>query len=246
LEANACSQTLDELEDGLASAWQRAPAEPDFSPIAAGHDRLAQVVAEARAGLEDLQKADGHWVFDLEADATISAEYVLFEHFLGEIDQALENKIAVYLRAGQADHGGWPLYVGGDFNMSATVKAYFALKLVGDDPTPPMEPVARGHFGHGGSRRRARRREQRRPDIGRENRLAPGKRPYPAASASLCSAAAFAARSQRDARSGCRPHAQGHLSPRVRVKQGKRGKGVDAGDANVEQALGEGCAGLIE
>ena len=41
-------------------------------------------------------------------------DYVLLEHFLGEIDQALEDKIAVYLRAGQADHGGWPLYLGGE------------------------------------------------------------------------------------------------------------------------------------
>ena len=64
--------------------------------------------------------------------------------------------------------------------------------------------------------------------------------------APLWSAAAFAARSQRDARSGSRPHAQGHLSPRGGIEQGKRGKGVDAGDANVEQPLGEGCAGLIE
>ena len=38
--------------------------------------------------------------------------YVLLEHFLGEIDQALEDRIAVYLRAAQADHGGWSLYVG--------------------------------------------------------------------------------------------------------------------------------------
>jgi squalene-hopene/tetraprenyl-beta-curcumene cyclase len=148
------SNTHQELEDGLGSAWQPAPAQPDFSPIAAGHDRLAQVVAEARAGLEDLQKADGHWVFDLEADATISAEYVLFEHFLSEIDQALESRIAVYLRAGQADHGGWPLYIGGDFDMSATVKAYFALKLVGDDPTAPHMTRAReAILAHGGAAR---------------------------------------------------------------------------------------------
>ena len=122
--------------------------------MAAGRDRLAKVVAEARAGLEDLQKADGHWVFELEADATIPAEYVLLEHFLGEIDQALESKIAVYLRARQADHGGWPLYIGGDFDISATVKAYFALKLIGDDPDAPHMPRARAAIlAHGGAAR---------------------------------------------------------------------------------------------
>ena len=68
-------------------------------------------------------------MFELEADATIPAEYVLLEHFLGEIDEALEQKIAVYLRAQRrAEHGGWPLFHGGDFNISASVKAYFALK----------------------------------------------------------------------------------------------------------------------
>jgi squalene-hopene/tetraprenyl-beta-curcumene cyclase len=126
-----------------ADTEQPRLAEPDLGPIAAGHDRLAKLVAEARAGLEDLQKADGHWVFELEADATMPAEYVLLEHFLSEIDQALENKIAVYLRAGQADHGGWPLYAGGDFDLSATVKAYFALKLIGDSPDAPHMARAR-------------------------------------------------------------------------------------------------------
>ena len=56
---------------------------------------------------------------------------------------ALEDRIAVYLRAGQAEHGGWPLYPGGDFDLSATVKAYFALKLIGDDPAAPHMRRAR-------------------------------------------------------------------------------------------------------
>src|SRR5437879_388987 len=55
-------------------------------------------------------------------------------HFLGEIDPSLERKIATYLRARQGQHGGWPLYHGGDFDMSCSVKAYFALKLAGESP----------------------------------------------------------------------------------------------------------------
>jgi squalene-hopene/tetraprenyl-beta-curcumene cyclase len=130
------------LEEGDARTWLPAPAEPDLSPPAEGND-LARVIAEARAGLERRQRPDGHWVFELEADATIPAEYVLLEHFLGEIDQALEDKIAVYLRAGQAAHGGWALYPGGDLDISATVKAYFALKLIGEDPDAPHMARAR-------------------------------------------------------------------------------------------------------
>ena len=75
------------------------------------------------------QREDGHWVFELEADATIPAEYILLKHYLGEpADPAQEAKFAAYLRARQAGHGGWPLFQDGAFDMSATVKAYFALK----------------------------------------------------------------------------------------------------------------------
>jgi hypothetical protein len=56
-----------------------------------------------------LQKADGHWVFELEADATIPAEYVMLRHYLDDgIDPALEQRVAAYLRSIQGEHGGWP------------------------------------------------------------------------------------------------------------------------------------------
>ena len=81
------------------------------------------------------QRRDGHWVFELEADATIPAEYVLLRHYLGEpIDAQLETKIAAYLRRIQGAHGGWPLFHDGAFDMSASVKAYFALKMIGHAP----------------------------------------------------------------------------------------------------------------
>ncbi|HEX4826697.1 MAG TPA: squalene--hopene cyclase, partial [Xanthobacteraceae bacterium] len=86
----------------------------------------------------------GHWVFELEADATIPAEYVLLRHYLAEpVDAVLEAKIAVYLRRIQGDHGGWPLFYGGAFDMSASVKAYFALKMIGDSVDAPHMVRAR-------------------------------------------------------------------------------------------------------
>ena len=94
-------------------------------------------MTRAHAALSRLQKPDGHFVFELEADATIPAEYVLLEHFLARIDDALEAKIGVYLRAIQGAHGGWPLFHDGAFNISASVKAYFALKAIGDSPDAP-------------------------------------------------------------------------------------------------------------
>ena len=104
---------------------------------------LADAVDRARGALLRRQQPDGHWVFELEADATIPAEYVLLEHFLDRIDAALEAKIGVYLRRIQGEHGGWPLFYDGGFDLSASTKAYFALKLIGDDPDAPHMVRAR-------------------------------------------------------------------------------------------------------
>ncbi len=109
----------------------------------ASPDRLEPAIASASKALLDLQRADGHWAFELEADATIPAEFILLQHYLGEIDGAEERRIARYLRAIQADHGGWPLFHGGAFDMSATVKAYFALKATGDSIDAPHMARAR-------------------------------------------------------------------------------------------------------
>ena len=98
----------------------------------------------AGQALLECQQSDGHWVFELEADATIPSEYILLRHYRGEPrDAALEQKIANYLRRIQGKHGGWPLYHDGDFDMSASVKAYFALKMIGDSPDLPHMKRAR-------------------------------------------------------------------------------------------------------
>ncbi len=94
---------------------------------------LDRSINSATAALLACQRDDGHWLFELEADATIPAEYVLLRHYLDEpVDAALEAKIGVYLRRIQGAHGGWPLFAEGDLDISATVKAYFALKVIGD------------------------------------------------------------------------------------------------------------------
>ena len=106
-------------------------------------DELTDPIRRARDALTRRQMADGHWVFELEADATIPAEYVLLEHFLDRIDPALETRIGVYLRSIQGAHGGWPLFHDGAMDISASVKAYFALKAIGDDPEAPHMHRAR-------------------------------------------------------------------------------------------------------
>ena len=94
---------------------------------------LERAIRHAANALLDLQHPDGYWCFELEADCTIPAEYILMMHYMDELDSQLESKIASYLRARQGEDGGWPLYYGGNAEISCSVKAYYALKLAGDD-----------------------------------------------------------------------------------------------------------------
>lgn len=113
---------------------------------------LDETISRAKDALGTLQKADGHWVFELEADATIPAEYLLLKHYLDEIDPTIERGIVAYLKATQGRHGGWALFQGGDFNISASVKAYFALKAAGEDVNAlHMARARKAILDHGGA-----------------------------------------------------------------------------------------------
>ena len=113
---------------------------------------LEDVVKDSAAALMAKQRSDGHWVFQLEADATIPAEYVLYLHYLDERDPEMEKRIGVYLRDIQGEHGGWPLFHGGDLNISASVKAYYALKAIGDNiDAPHMKKARDAILGVGGA-----------------------------------------------------------------------------------------------
>jgi len=106
--------------------------------------RLQSGIASASRALLDVQKPDRHWVFELEADVTIPAEYILMRHYFAEpVDAVLEGKIAKYLRRMQNDNGGWSLFYGHEFDMSASVKAYYALKMAGDPVDAPHMKKAR-------------------------------------------------------------------------------------------------------
>src|ERR1700743_3238965 len=84
---------------------------------------LEKSIASAADALRGLQQADGHWVFELEADDTIPAEYVLLRHHLGEpVDAGLEAKIANYIMRRQGSHGGWALVQDGPFHIGARGK----------------------------------------------------------------------------------------------------------------------------
>ena len=118
-----------------------------------------QEVIEAALGrsisaLIERQQADGHWCFELEADCTIPAEYLLLMHYMGEVDRVLAAKLAVYLRERQQADGGWYLYHGGAMDLSCSVKVYYALKLAGDDPDAAhMQRARRAILARGGAAR---------------------------------------------------------------------------------------------
>ncbi len=108
----------------------------------------ARAKAALDAGVEALlakQHDDGHWCAELEGDSILNSEYLLMKVILGQhhpdaaegaTSRDLEqfNKMVVYLRWLQRADGTWGQYPGSGPDISATVKAYFVLKLFGDSP----------------------------------------------------------------------------------------------------------------
>lgn len=76
----------------------------------------------------------GYWADELEADSTLTSEYIMLRYFLGKVDRQKQAKAVQYLRDAQLPDGGWPIYHGGPSEISASIKAYFALKLAGSSP----------------------------------------------------------------------------------------------------------------
>ncbi|MCH7615455.1 MAG: squalene--hopene cyclase [Nitrospinae bacterium] len=93
--------------------------------------------------LRQQDPVEGFWVEELEADSTLTSEYLMLRRYLGLVDAEREAKAVRYLQHTQLDDGGWPIYNRGPLNISASVKAYFALKLAGLSPEDPCMQKAR-------------------------------------------------------------------------------------------------------
>ena len=122
-----------------------APPESRISPAYSGteHGRLVGTLRRATKALLRLQETDGHWRGELEGDSILESEYLLMKFILGQERQPMADgrpaevvlaRIGNYLRSLQRENGGWGQFPGSPTDLSATVKAYFALKLLGDDP----------------------------------------------------------------------------------------------------------------
>jgi squalene-hopene/tetraprenyl-beta-curcumene cyclase len=127
------------------------PAVPRFGRIDAGLDQVKEAIKRAKDNLFSQQHPDGYWCGELEADSTLESDYVMVYTLLGAGDQRrMKGAIAEILRK-QNDDGGWSIYSGGPSNISASVKAYFAFKLMGWSPDHPVLVRAREWIlNHGG------------------------------------------------------------------------------------------------
>src|SRR4051794_37798326 len=106
-------------------------------------DELDRALEATRTRLLEEQHNDGYWVGELEGDTILESEYVLLMAYLGREGDEVCVKVCKYLHEHQRPDGGWAIYPGGPFDLSASVKAYFALKLVGMSPAHPSMALAR-------------------------------------------------------------------------------------------------------
>ena len=117
----------------------------DYNSMSNIHS-LDNAIKNAQDTLLSLQHKDGYWLFELEADCTIPAEYIMMMHYLDDIDTELQAKLAVYLRGNQSTDGSYPLFNGGPGDISCSVKVYYALKMAGDQPEEPHMALLRDYI----------------------------------------------------------------------------------------------------
>ncbi len=103
-----------------------------------------QSLSQAANCLCLMQDPSGYWCGELEGDSILQSEYILLKFIVEQENDPRLPKIANYLRTQQRQSdGAWIQYPGSSPDVSATVKAYFALKLMGDDVEAPHMKKAR-------------------------------------------------------------------------------------------------------
>ncbi len=110
----------------LAASHAAAPA--------AVTQQVMRAVRRTRDLLLAQQHGDGYWVGELQGDTILESEYILLLAWMGRENSEIARQAAEYIRQQQRPEGGWSLFPGGPLEMSASVKAYFGLKLTGHDP----------------------------------------------------------------------------------------------------------------
>lgn len=108
-----------------------------------GKSPLDKAIERTRDFFFREQLPDGYWWAELESNVTITSEYIMLFHFLGMVDKVRERKMARNILSKQSEDGSWAIWQGGAGEISATVEAYFALKLAGYSADSPEMQKAR-------------------------------------------------------------------------------------------------------
>ncbi|MCS6927018.1 MAG: squalene--hopene cyclase [Candidatus Binatia bacterium] len=117
-----------------------------YPPISTTDEFLQAVdaaIARAQRYFLHAQQPAGYWHYPLEANATMDAEYIFFNHFMGRVDVRKHRRLCEHLLAVQSDDGSWPLFYKGPGHLGNTIEAYFALKLTGYGADHPALVKAR-------------------------------------------------------------------------------------------------------
>lgn len=130
------------MKSNRTRAWQDAGAlsiksSSDSATVHGLSGSLHAAVARTTEHLLGRQHPDGYWIGELEGDSILESEYILLLAYLGRQQSDVARRMARYVLARQLPAGGWAIYPGGPIDVSATAKAYFALKLTGHDPHSP-------------------------------------------------------------------------------------------------------------
>jgi squalene-hopene/tetraprenyl-beta-curcumene cyclase len=105
--------------------------------------QVSEAIDRSRRFFLETQAPEGFWVGELQSNVTITAEYIMFQYFLGHPNPERIRKAVRYILRMQQPDGGWNIYYGGPSELSASVEAYFALKLAGRSPDEPAMVRAR-------------------------------------------------------------------------------------------------------
>ena len=146
--SSACAAKVESVERRLSAMHGRGPRTARHGGARdVGHEIDPRSVHEAAgriaAWLQARQATDGHWRSPLEGDTILESEFILILAWAGRLDRPDVAGAARRILNLQLPAGGWAIYPGGTVDVSASVKAYFALKLTGHDPESPALVRAR-------------------------------------------------------------------------------------------------------
>ena len=132
-------------KDGGVPRGESGPVAPGWAAKLrpAGSTSPDRAMAATRDWIIDNQALEGYWHGELEGDTILESEYVLLMTYLGRLDDPACAKMGRTILEEQDASGGWAIYPGGPPNISATVKAYFVLKLLGHPVDAPHMARAR-------------------------------------------------------------------------------------------------------